>query len=175
MAVYFLAYEHENIVKIGVAEDDTRSRVRGIAHMSPVPLTLLGWGEGGRDLEQRLHREHDADRCHGEWFRRTPLVNATIRRYAVHQEDWLLGLSELLPGSGRRRKPHTPTPGVHPATTPWTRGTAVLSLNEACDTLRISRATAYRRIADGTLSVRRLGRRTLVPASEITRIVAAET
>lgn len=50
-----------------------------------------------------------------------------------------------------------------------------LSFDEARAALCISRATAYRRVQDGTLRVVKLGRRTLVPASEITRILGIDT
>lgn len=48
------------------------------------------------------------------------------------------------------------------------------SIKEVCQLLGLGRATVYRRISDRTLKVRKVGGRTLVPASEIARLVGDE-
>lgn len=48
------------------------------------------------------------------------------------------------------------------------------SVPEAADRLSISRTTAYRLIGEGTLRVVKIGHRTVVPASEIERLLRIE-
>ena len=47
----------------------------------------------------------------------------------------------------------------------------VLTVDEACDALRISRSTLYGMVRDGEIAVSKLTRRVLIPASEISRVL----
>jgi len=73
---YFLQAGKEGPIKIG----STRNllvRLRTLATMSPIPLTLLGVMKG--DHEGRCHRHLGAFRAHGEWFALTEPVLEFIR------------------------------------------------------------------------------------------------
>jgi excisionase family DNA binding protein len=48
---------------------------------------------------------------------------------------------------------------------------AGISLDEFCERVGISRQTGRRRIADGTIRAVRIGRRIVIPASELVRIL----
>lgn len=41
-------------------------------------LTLLGWMNGDRKAEQRVHKKLEADRVEGEWFKLSPAVVSLI-------------------------------------------------------------------------------------------------
>jgi excisionase family DNA binding protein len=74
--------------------------------------------------------------------------------------------------------PFAPISGASKPSVPRVRAPGqpyALSFDEACDALCVSRATAYRRVQDGTLRVVKLGRRTLVPATEIARLLGLDS
>lgn len=48
------------------------------------------------------------------------------------------------------------------------------SVKEFCQLVGLGRATTYRRIKDGSLQVRRIGGRTLIPASEVARLLSGD-
>lgn len=48
---------------------------------------------------------------------------------------------------------------------------AVLTVNEACTTLHISRWTLYKLMREGQLDTIKIGRRRLIPASEIPALI----
>lgn len=49
-----------------------------------------------------------------------------------------------------------------------------LSIQEACEAIGVSRRTVYKLTASGRLATVKIGRRRLVPPSEITRMTSAE-
>ncbi len=49
----------------------------------------------------------------------------------------------------------------------------LVTFDEACRALRISKATLYRRVQDGVLPVHKLGRRTLFSPSDLAAYVAS--
>jgi len=51
--------------------------------------------------------------------------------------------------------------------------TTFISKAELCEILGVSLPTIDRRLRDGTLHATRLGRRVLIPASEIDRLIAS--
>lgn len=52
---------------------------------------------------------------------------------------------------------------------------ATLSIIETATAFGVSRSTIYRMLRDGRLSATKLGRRTLVPASAISSLIASAT
>lgn len=76
---YFVEGVGTGLVKIGYTTD-LDSRFRGLVTMSPVPLQMLAAFRGGRGLEQALHEKFAAIRAHGEWFKDTPELRATIQK-----------------------------------------------------------------------------------------------
>jgi len=94
MAVYFIA--GGELVKIGYTQEPTvKQRLNTLQLMCPVPLTLLGVLDGEYQLESALHDKFAADRQHGEWFARTPELDAIIKLAlstdelcAIEQERW---------------------------------------------------------------------------------------
>lgn len=74
--VYLIAAASGQI-KIGIAQN-VRNRLRGLQNAHGDPLSLLVEFEGGREMEQRLHKALAAYRLKGEWFRRGPWVDALL-------------------------------------------------------------------------------------------------
>lgn len=64
-------------IKIGIAQN-VESRLRGLQNAHGDPLTVLVTFDGGRELEQKLHKVLAAYRLKGEWFQRGPWVDALI-------------------------------------------------------------------------------------------------
>lgn len=75
--VYFIRAKKSGMVKIGVALDPAE-RLRDLQTAAHEPLELLATIEGGRELEQRLHRTFAASRSSGEWFHPTAELTAAI-------------------------------------------------------------------------------------------------
>ena len=48
----------------------------------------------------------------------------------------------------------------------------LLPVAEACRTLGVGKSTLYTLIADGALTVRKIGRKTLIPAADLERFAA---
>jgi hypothetical protein len=65
--VYLIGGSESALSKIGRSTDVQR-RLALIQSMSPVGLELLWVAEGGKELENALHRELRDHRRHGEWF-----------------------------------------------------------------------------------------------------------
>lgn len=57
----------------------------------------------------------------------------------------------------------------HTATTPW-----AYSIDDACRITSLGRTRLYQLIAEGRLTVRKIGRRTLVPASALSALLAGD-
>lgn len=68
-AIYFIACEPLEAVKIGFTKWSPVDRLRAFQTGCPAPLKLLGWVPGSMDEEQRLHRAFHALHITGEWFR----------------------------------------------------------------------------------------------------------
>lgn len=73
--VYFIGTA--DTVKIGVTTSLSH-RLRTIQLSSPVHVELLAQVRGGLATEQGFHAEFAPDRLHGEWFRRSPEINARL-------------------------------------------------------------------------------------------------
>jgi hypothetical protein len=76
--VYFIAGS-VGAVKIGSARD-VGKRLADLQCGSPIPLEVLATSEGGEKLEREYHRRFATHRLHGEWFERTPSLQAQIER-----------------------------------------------------------------------------------------------
>lgn len=76
--VYFVAGE-VGAVKIGSARD-VNKRLIDLQCGSPITLKVLATVEGGQKREREYHRQFAAHRLHGEWFSRTPEIEAEIAR-----------------------------------------------------------------------------------------------
>lgn len=82
--VYFV--EGAGLVKIGFATFPVE-RFMGMLTSCPIPLSLLASMPGGPRVEAELHRRFAADRMHGEWFRRSPDLDAVIASAPVQYGD----------------------------------------------------------------------------------------
>jgi hypothetical protein len=80
--VYYLRYADR--VKIGTSARP-RQRLAAIRHDE-----LLAFEPGGRQLEQRRHREFASLREGGEWFTLTPELAAHIAALRSRGEPWAL-------------------------------------------------------------------------------------
>ncbi len=78
--VYFVVCA--GFVKIGTTVA-LAHRMSALATGSPLDMVLLGWLEGGKDLEERLHLQVDAHAETGEWFRLSPGVRDLLREVRI--------------------------------------------------------------------------------------------
>lgn len=79
--VYFIQrLDDSRLIKIGMSANVQR-RYHQLASRSDVPLSLLGWLDGGR--EWLLHQEFAEYRVEGEWFRPAPAILDFIERHVV--------------------------------------------------------------------------------------------
>ena len=76
--VYFISWD-DGPIKIGMAANISR-RLAGLQGCCPYKLRVLAFIDGGRGLEAEYHAEFAADRLMGEWFERTPALEAEIAR-----------------------------------------------------------------------------------------------
>jgi Meiotically up-regulated gene 113 len=79
--VYFIFSPDDprSLVKIGFTGGSIEERIHALQCGNPFRLCLIMALEGGKDLEQHLHRKFAASRCHGEWFYPTEDLRAFIR------------------------------------------------------------------------------------------------
>lgn len=80
--VYFIEAQGTDLVKIGIAAVPA-DRLRELQTASPHKLSIITTTPGGRELETRLHRRFAASRASGEWFHRTPELDALIAGAAL--------------------------------------------------------------------------------------------
>ena len=64
-------------VKIGTATFPEK-RLADFSRSGPVPLEIVATIPGALDLEMRFHSEFREQHSHGEWFRSSPALEATI-------------------------------------------------------------------------------------------------
>lgn len=76
--VYFVAAPN-GLIKIGTT-GNIEWRLASLNFQSPVPLTLLVTTKGSHMAEREYHRRFASARAHGEWFTRTPEIEAEIAR-----------------------------------------------------------------------------------------------
>jgi hypothetical protein len=82
--VYFVSGTGKaDAVKIGWASKSVADRVRGLQVGSPVELRVLVSVVAMCAFERWCHRQFDADRLYGEWFRRTPRLSGFMARLAA--------------------------------------------------------------------------------------------
>lgn len=72
-------------IKVGCAFDPYR-RLKQLQMFSPVELALMGYLEGDRKDEKRLHRKMKKHRAWGEWFYPSPLLWRLIEAGAAYKE-----------------------------------------------------------------------------------------
>ncbi len=77
--VYFVG-GLEGPVKIGFTQQPIKARLVCIQNGSPVKLHVLAILPAVRKKELWYHRRFTACRLHGEWFERTPEIEAEIKR-----------------------------------------------------------------------------------------------
>ena len=77
---YFVQAGSDGPIKIGSTKN-LAVRLRSLATMSPVPLTLLGIVPA--NVEETCHVRFGAFRLHGEWFAPAPELIAFITKNAV--------------------------------------------------------------------------------------------
>lgn len=75
---YFIGGE-DGPVKIGFT-DNLPKRLKALQSHSPVPLQVLAVTGGGIFAEMEYHERFAQHRLHGEWFERTPEIEAEIER-----------------------------------------------------------------------------------------------
>lgn len=73
-------------VKIGSASSPVE-RLASLQCGSPIPLRILAVAAGGYAVEREYHRRFESARSHGEWFQRTPEIEAEIARLASLQGE----------------------------------------------------------------------------------------
>jgi hypothetical protein len=76
--VYFIGAA-DGFVKIGFSTNLT-TRVCDIQGANPMPLRVLAYLEGDRDLEKEYHKRFAEHRHFYEWFRLTPPIQVEIDR-----------------------------------------------------------------------------------------------
>jgi hypothetical protein len=85
--VYFVRQSIDGPIKIGFSTD-IRQRLRALSIVSPGgALEVLLVIRGTLRDEHELHLRHAVDRLHGEWFRPSEAVLATIRELAPKAID----------------------------------------------------------------------------------------
>src|SRR5262245_23909222 len=82
--VYVLLAERSGMLKVGYAADPGR-RLAELQTGSPEELILMGYLPGGPELEQHIHNLLRVEHVHGEWFRATDDVLATLRTLLATQ------------------------------------------------------------------------------------------
>ena len=75
MHVYFI--EGAGLIKIGHGAQ-AHDRFYAMLTHCPVPLSLLAAMTGDAGVETELHRRFADQRSHGEWFNRSPELDAVI-------------------------------------------------------------------------------------------------
>jgi len=76
--VYFIGGE-TGPIKIGESSN-VRNRFSDLQASSPVVLSVLATCPGGSKAEREYHRRFASARLHGEWFSRTPEIEAEISK-----------------------------------------------------------------------------------------------
>lgn len=131
--VYFIEAEN-GLIKIGYSAN-VALRLRALLTTSAAPLKLLGWLPGDTQTERDLHDRFAYSRSHGEWFRRTPDLEAVLatiesppapaEKTAGKRGEALMAYLERMKrsevvrptrGPQRRRKP--PQPAAEPGPAP---------------------------------------------------------
>ena len=66
--VYFIT--DSNYIKIGYTKNDVKKRLKQLQTSNPNKLFLLGYIEGDKEIEKKLHKKFYASiiRHNGEWF-----------------------------------------------------------------------------------------------------------
>ncbi|MGD9613766.1 MAG: GIY-YIG nuclease family protein [Alphaproteobacteria bacterium] len=77
MPVYFIQAGEDGPIKIGFASD-VRKRLRNLRTAAPIPLIPLGYIEGDKKTERRLHAQFQDLRRFGEWFTPAPALMAVV-------------------------------------------------------------------------------------------------
>ncbi|GBQ90051.1 GIY-YIG nuclease family protein [Gluconobacter albidus] len=73
MTVYLAQGKETGLVKIGYSRQ-TCERIRRLSSTGSDELKLLRAVPGNRILEQWFHAQFKENRCHGEWFKYSPLM-----------------------------------------------------------------------------------------------------
>jgi len=81
MTVYFATAKshHHGPVKIGVS-GSVETRLSGLQTSNHEELEIIATMSGGRETEAYLHESLASSRIRGEWYLRTPELNAAMRR-----------------------------------------------------------------------------------------------
>ena len=85
-SVYFIEAAGTDLVKIGIAAVP-KDRLRELQTASPHKLSILATMPGGKAAEGRLHRHFAGSRATGEWFHRTPELDALIADVQAGNSD----------------------------------------------------------------------------------------
>lgn len=81
---YFIGVE-DGPIKIGYSVD-VQSRFSAIQSCSPVRLKIFAVASGGEAREEAYHYQFHEHRLHGEWFSRTPEIEAEITRLNIQTQ-----------------------------------------------------------------------------------------
>ena len=92
--VYLIAASTGHI-KIGIAQN-VKKRLQGLQNAHGEPLEVLATFDGGRDLEQKLHKALKAYRLKGEWFRRGPWLDAMLAAETQNESQILRRVRKAL-------------------------------------------------------------------------------
>ena len=80
--VYFVGQKGGDFIKIGWT-GNLRQRLIALSTSSAKPLQLLAYTPGGPVLEKHFHAAFATSRAEGEWFARTPELEALIAELAT--------------------------------------------------------------------------------------------
>ncbi len=83
---YVYVVQVDRYIKIGVAVD-VAARLRLITAWVPFPVELLAVFPGGRLVEHGLHQRFATARHRGEWYHRTPEIDAFLRGAGAQDAD----------------------------------------------------------------------------------------
>lgn len=104
--IYFVTARELGLVKIGYAAKP-QERFHTIQAHSPVALNLERVRDGDLVVEAALHRQFQAERVRGEWFRMTPEIEAYMNTVPAHQwrhRGWQHSARRLAATSASRKR-----------------------------------------------------------------------
>lgn len=100
--IYFVQDFHRSGIKIGYATN-VLARIMALQTANPLPLLTLGTTPGDRGLERRLHKQFDAYRLIGEWYKPHAALLETIKELCDDSTDLRKPVKSLIRMAKRRR------------------------------------------------------------------------
>lgn len=76
--IYFIRNGDSNLIKVGYCSGDPMKRLQAMQTGNPHQLILIGYREGDKSMERKIHSWFKANRVRGEWFHQDGYVWDTI-------------------------------------------------------------------------------------------------